>query len=74
MNDVLVDAIRSKRRLQLVYDGKAQVVEPQCCGIGTTGTELLRVRRLRGGAHPERLLDVAKIDGLAVLAETVSRR
>ena len=73
MNGAIANAIRSKRRLRLVYDGKPRVVEPQCYGLGRKGTELLRVLQLDGGVHPERLLDVAKIDALDVLDETFTR-
>jgi hypothetical protein len=46
MNDVhrtLLESIGSRRRLRFTYNGRARVVEPQCYGIGTKGTVLLRV-------------------------------
>ena len=46
------------------------MVEPQCYGIDTKGTELLRVHQLRGGSQREPLFDVAKIEDLVVLDET----
>jgi len=47
MNQVNVDSINSKRRLSFAYDGTTRIVEPQCYGIGTRGTELLRAHQKR---------------------------
>jgi len=69
VNAAIVDAIREKRRLRFVYNGRVRLVEPQCYGIGTKGTELLRVHQLRGGSQREPLFDVAKIVDLVVLDE-----
>jgi hypothetical protein len=69
MNELLVAAIQQKRRLQLLYNGKARYVEPQCYGIGTKGTELLRVHQLQGGQEREPLFAVSKIENLEVLPE-----
>ena len=66
----LVAAIVGRRRLRFVYHDKLRLVEPQCYGIGTKGTELLRVHQLRGGSQREPLFDVAKIEDLVVLDET----
>lgn len=73
MNELLVEAIRQKRRLRLQYNGKARLVEPQCYGIGTKGTELLRVHQLQGGSQPEPLFLVSKIEDLEVLADVFER-
>ena len=69
MQPVLIQAIRERRRLRLVYHGKVRLVEPQCYGIGNRGTELLRVHQIEGGSQREPLLDVAKIEGLTLLEE-----
>jgi hypothetical protein len=68
MNQTLVDAIRTRRRIAFVYHGRKRVAEPQCYGTGSKGTELLRVHQLQGGAR-EPLFDVAKIESLVVLDE-----
>ena len=73
MNAAIADAIRTRRRLRFIYNGKARLVEPQCHGIGTKGTELLRAHQLTGGAQREPLFDVDKIVGLVVLDETFAR-
>jgi len=73
MNELLVSAIQQKRRLRLKYNGKERLVEPQCYGIGTKGTELLRVHQLRGGVEREPLFTVSKIEGLELLAEVFQR-
>ena len=69
MNDLIVSAIRERRRLRFSYNGVDRLVEPQCYGVGTRGTELLRVHQLRGGWQREPLFDVAKIEGLALTDE-----
>lgn len=73
MNGLLVAAIQQKRRLRLVYNGRPRLVEPQCYGIGTRGTELLRVHQLQGGQQPEPLFDVGRIAQLEVLQDTFER-
>ena len=73
MNELLVAAITQKRRLRFLYNGKARFVEPQCYGIGTKGTELLRVHQLQGGQQREPLFDVSSIADLEVLSEVFDR-
>jgi hypothetical protein len=67
LNEVLVASIEGRRVLSFDYRGKRRIVEPQCYGIGTKGTELLRAHQLQGGLQREPLFDVAKIKGLVVL-------
>jgi hypothetical protein len=69
MNELLIAAILQKRRLRLLYNGRLRFVEPQCYGIGTKGTELLRVHQLQGGQEREPLFAVSKIEDLELLAE-----
>jgi predicted DNA-binding transcriptional regulator YafY len=73
MSEVFVRAIKQKQRLRFLYNGKSRLVEPQCYGIGTRGTELLRAHQLRGGPEREPLFDVSKISDLQVLNETFDR-
>jgi hypothetical protein len=70
---ILVSAIEQKRRLRLRYDTRMRLVEPQCYGIGTSGSELLRVHQLRGGEAREPLFTVSKITDLEVLDEVFVR-
>ncbi len=67
MNQIIVDAINSKRRIAFTYNGKARIAEPQCYGIGSKGTELLRVQQIQGGSQREPLFDVSKIHDLIAL-------
>lgn len=69
VNSILVEAIRDKRRLSLMYNAKPRLVEPQCYGIGHKGTELLRVHQLKGGSAREPLFNVDKIEALEILDE-----
>jgi len=73
MNEVFVRAIKHKQRLRFRYHGRARLVEPQCYGIGTRGTELLRAHQLQGGQQREPLFDVSKIASLELLNETFDR-
>ena len=66
-SQILIDAIKDKRRLSFEYNDKLRLVEPQCYGIGTKGTQLLRVHQLEGGKEREPLFDVSKIQKLTVL-------
>lgn len=69
MNEMLVEAVRQKRRLRFVYNGRTRLVEPQCYGMGARGTELLRAYQLRGGQDREPLFDVSRMIRLEVLDE-----
>jgi len=73
VNQVLVRAIEQKQRLRFLYNGRTRLVEPQCYGIGTRGTELLRAHQLQGGREREPLFDVSKIADLEVLNEVFVR-
>ena len=70
---MLVRAIEKKQRLRFLYKETARLVEPQCYGIGTKGTELLRAHQLEGGQEREPLFDVSKIADLKVLDEVFDR-
>ena len=69
MNRIIADSIRNKRRLRFSYNGTTRIAEPQCYGIGTRGTELLRVHQIEGGSQREPLFDVSKIKDLVALDE-----
>jgi hypothetical protein len=69
VNETLVEAIRTRRRLSFTYGGKTRIVEPQCYGMGTQGTELLRVHPIKGGVQKEPLFDVSKIENLVLLEQ-----
>lgn len=67
IHDILAQAIREKRRLRFSYHHTPQLVEPQCHGRGSKGTELLRAYQIEGGSQPEPLFDVSKISELTLL-------
>jgi hypothetical protein len=69
VNEAIVRAIRDKRRVRFTYNGKTRLAEPQCYGVGSKGTELLRVHQLQGGSQREPLFDVSKMADLVVLDE-----
>lgn len=70
---VLARAIRERRVVAFLYNGRERTVEPQCLGIGTRGTSLLRGHQLEGGEVGEPLFDVTKMRGLALLGRTFDR-
>jgi hypothetical protein len=67
MNQIIIDSIHGKRRLSFTYSGRPRIAEPQCYGIGTKGTELLRVHQIQGGPQREPLFNVSKITNLVAL-------
>jgi hypothetical protein len=69
MNQIIADSIRQKRRLRFTYNGKTRLGEPQCYGVGTRGTELLRIHQIEGGSEREPLFDVSKMRDLVALEE-----
>lgn len=73
MNPIIADAVHRKRRLRFTYHGRSRRVEPQCYGLGSKGTELLRAYQLEGGSQAEPLFDVAKMSDLVVLDEGFSK-
>ncbi len=70
IHQTILDSIQTRRRLRFTYNGRSRLVEPQCYGMGTKGTRLLRAYQLLGGEQREPLFDVAKIEALVVLDET----
>ncbi len=72
MNADVVRAIATRHRIRFVYNGTVRVVEPQCHGIGTKGTELLRAHIVHA-RMPAALFDLAKATDLVVLDETFDR-
>jgi hypothetical protein len=73
MDQRLVDAVQQRRKLRFQYNGKTRLVEPQCYGIGSKGTELLRAHQLQGGEQREPLFDVSKMVDLEVLSDSFGR-
>jgi len=73
MNPLIVRSVEEKRRLRFIYSGKLRIAEPQCYGLGTRGTELLRVHQIAGGSQREPLFDVAKIEELVLLDEVFDK-
>ncbi|RZL88020.1 MAG: hypothetical protein EOP82_24315 [Variovorax sp.] len=73
MNPVIVRSIQEKRRLRFSYNERIRLVEPQCYGIGTKGTELLRAHQIRGGSQREPLFDVSKMTDIVLLDEVFTR-
>lgn len=70
IDPLLLAAIRDRRRLRFRYNGRPRLVEPQCYGLGTRGTQLLRAHQLEGGEQAEPLFDVARIEALELLDAT----
>jgi hypothetical protein len=73
MNKMIYDAITNRQRLRFSYNNKIRIAEPQCYGLGTKGTELLRIYQIEGGNEPEPLFDVSKMTGLITLNEFFSK-
>lgn len=73
MNPVIARSIQERRRLRFSYNGRTRLVEPQCYGMGTKGTELLRAHQLEGGSEREPLFDVSRMTDLVLLDEIFTK-
>lgn len=73
MNEDIVRAIRERRRVRFTYNGKLRLAEPQCYGVGTKGTELLRVFLPQSSGQREPLFDVSKMVDFAVLDDVFTK-
>jgi predicted DNA-binding transcriptional regulator YafY len=73
VKQTIITAIKARRALSFVYNGRKRTVRPQCFGLGAKGTELLRGHQISGGAQPEPLFDVSRISDLVMLDEQFSR-
>ncbi|MDQ2734537.1 MAG: WYL domain-containing protein [Pseudomonadota bacterium] len=73
VNQLIVQAIREKRRLRFTYNGVARLAEPQRYGQGKKGTELLRVHQLTGASQSKPLFDVSKMKNLAATDDFFAR-
>lgn len=72
---IAVDALSSKRCLEIRYDGYLRVVEVHACGYTADGNAIMRVWQVRGGSvSGERagwkLLRLDETRGLQILEET----
>lgn len=70
MNQIIVEAIRQKRVLTLIYDGLRRELEPHCYGLDRNGKEMLRAWQFGGHSKsplPDwRLLKVASATAIAI--------
>lgn len=68
------EALRTKKRLQLNYDGFNRVVEVHAVGVSTKGNPVTRVWQVRGGSSSEnvgwKLLLLNEATGAHVIDET----
>jgi hypothetical protein len=66
MQDVICQAIREKRLLELHFDGQSRRVAPHIYGIDSAGDELLSCYQVWGGGVPAgwlalRLADISQL-------------
>ena len=72
MVDLFCSAITNRQRVSFRYHDKERIGEPQCCGISTTGKEVVRIHLVKGGQRPEQLFDIAQIKSLQIMNEYFS--
>lgn len=53
MNEIICNAIRSRRRLRFIYDGYERIVEPHVYGINTASHEAVRGWLVAGWSESE---------------------
>lgn len=68
------DALASKKRLQITYDGSSRVVEVHAVGVTVEGNPVMRVWQVRGGSKSGnitgwKLLSLDKTWSFAILDE-----
>jgi len=73
-NQIIVNAIKNKNRLSLVYDNINRTVEPHAYGETKAGNGILRCYQVCGNhnsdkPHDWELLSVSKITGLTLTEE-----
>ena len=51
MNEAIMNAIKQRHVLTLVYHGHPRRVEPHCYGVTTAGNEALRGYQTQGGSR-----------------------
>lgn len=73
MNELILTAIRNKRRIHFTYHNKRRVAEPQCYGISTAGKEVVRVFQVSGGSQQEPLFEIGKMEQLFLSNETFEK-
>jgi hypothetical protein len=78
MQDVICQAIREKRLLELQYEGQARRVAPHVYGIDSAGDELLSCYEVWGGSDGEpagwRSLRLAQISELTLTTKRFAPR
>ena len=78
MQDVICQAIREKRLLELQYDGQTRRVAPHVYGIDAAGDELLSCYEVWGGSDGEpagwRSLRLAQISELTLTSKRFAPR
>lgn len=57
IHQLLIDAIKNRKVLQVSYDGQRRIIEPHCYGIGTSGNNLLRCFQSSGGSNSGKYVD-----------------
>lgn len=78
MNTLIINAIKSKKVLELIYEGEVRIVEPHCYGLTTKGNEAIRAFQTDGysssGKMGWKLYDLSKADDIQMLDDTFNTR
>jgi hypothetical protein len=68
--DLICRAITERHLVQFMYNGRSRIVEPFCCGIGTTGNYVLRGFQVRGSDKTKplcwRLYELAEMSQMSI--------
>jgi hypothetical protein len=78
MNSQIINAIKQKRVIELIYDGEIRIVEPHCYGLTTKGNEAIRAFQIDGysssGIMGWKMYDLSKADNIQIHAEIFAVR
>lgn len=51
MSSIVIEAIKQRRALTVVYEGHSRMVEPHIYGINSAGNEAVRSYQISGGSN-----------------------
>ena len=71
MNNLICNAISSKKCLSVLYNGGNRLIEPYCYGLGTSGNSLLRCYQVSGhsssgNSHGWKLMKVSEMHNIVI--------
>ncbi|HIP12844.1 MAG TPA: hypothetical protein EYG73_09025 [Arcobacter sp.] len=75
MNEMIIEAIKSKKVMQFIYDNALRIVEPYTYGVSKKGKDQLRAFQIEGGSNSSNTLGwrpftVDKMENIRILDDS----